>query len=119
VTAEIEKLLADLLETEKTAIGTIRGTLDYINVHRGANSFRIYPIIGPSFVTCYFPTKLKDKAKAAIEQYIVVTGTLHYRFGSEYPYLIEAQEIECMPDESSLPTLASLRGIIKLDKSAE
>ncbi len=119
VTAQMEKLLGDLLDTEKTTIGTVRGTLDLINVHNGANTFRIYPIIGPTFVTCNFPTSLKDKAKGAIERYISVNGTLHYRFGCEHPHLIDAREIECMPDESTLPTLSSFRGIVKLDKSTE
>jgi hypothetical protein len=119
VTSQIEKLLADLLETEKITIGTVRGTLDLINVHKGANSFRIYPVIGPSFITCNFPSELKEKAKGAIERYIAVNGTLHYRFGCEHPHLIEADQIDYMPDESTLPPLASFRGIMRLEKSTE
>ncbi len=119
ITSQIEKLLGELLDTEKITVGTVKGTLDLINVHKGMNSFRIYPIIGPSFVTCSFPNSLKEKAKGAIERYIAVAGTLHYRFGCEYPHLIEADDIEYMPEEDKLPKLASFRGIIKLDKSAE
>jgi hypothetical protein len=121
VTERISELLANILETEKVTIGTIRGTLDIINVHKGANNFRLYPIIGASYVACNFPTELKDTAKRAIECYVAVTGKLHHRMGSDHPHLVEVLEIEIMPEESSLPTLASFHGIIKPDpgKSAE
>ncbi len=121
VTERISQFLADILETEKITTGTIRGTLDIINVHRGANTFRIYPIIGASYVTCNFPGELKEKAKRGIERYVAVTGKLHYRIGNDFPHQIEVEDIEILPEESSLPTLASFHGIIEneANKSAE
>jgi hypothetical protein len=119
VTDRIAVLLSEFLEKEKITIGSIRGVIDIINVHKGTNSFRIYPIIGPSFITCWFPNELKETAKAAIERYVRVSGKLHYRMGCDHPYQIDADEIEIMPDESSLPTLGSFKGIITSDKSSE
>jgi hypothetical protein len=121
VTERIRETLDEFLQTEKIAIGSIRGTLDYINLHGGANTFRIYPIIGPSYVTCHFPPDLKEKAKQAIDRYISVSGDLHYRAGECDPSSIDAKNIEIMPPEEELPTLASLRGMIRLSepKSAE
>jgi hypothetical protein len=119
VTDRISSVLGDFLETEKISVGSVRGTIDRINVHAGANKFRIYPIIGASFVDCLFPSELKEKAKSAIEQYVCVSGKLHYRVGCEHPYQIDVDEIETMPDESTLPALASFKGIIKTDKSTE
>jgi hypothetical protein len=119
VTDRISGLLSDFLEKEKITVGAVRGTIDRINVHAGANNFRIYPVIGASYIDCLFPSELKEKAKSAIEQYVCVSGKLHYRFGCEHPYQIDVDEIEPMPDESTLPTLASFKGIIKSEKSAE
>ena len=119
VTDRIAVLLSEFLEKEKVTVGSIRGVIDIINVHKGANSFRIYPIIGPSFINCCFPNELKEKAKAAIERYVRVSGKLHYRMGCDHPYQIDVDEIEIMPDESSLPTLGSFKGIITSDKSSE
>ena len=48
-----------------------------------------------------------------------VSGKLHYRMGCDHPYQIDADEIEIMPDESSLPKLGSFKGIITSDKSSE
>jgi hypothetical protein len=119
VTDRISGLLSDFLETEKITVGSVRGMIDRINVHAGANNFRIYPIIGASYIDCRFPTALKEKAKSAIERYVCVTGKLHYRVGCDHPYQIDVDEIETMPDESTLPTLSSFKGIITADKSTE
>lgn len=119
VTDSISDLLADFLEKEKVAAGSVRGMIDRINVHAGANNFRIYPVIGASYIDCQFPNQLKEKAKSAIERYVCVTGKLHYRSGCEHPYQIDVDEIETMPDESVLPTLGSFKGIIHSDKSTE
>jgi len=122
VTDRIFKLLEDVLETDKIIIGTIRGTLEQINLHRGANNFRLYPIIsGPNYVTCNFPPEIKERAKQAIDHYVVVSGRLHFHIGAEHPHLIEVDDIEILPQESELPTLASFHGIItpQPGKSAE
>jgi hypothetical protein len=119
VTDRISGLLADFLEKEKIALGSVRGMIDRINLHAGANNFRIYPVIGASYIDCLFPKELKEKAKSAIERYVCVSGKLHYRVGCEHPYQIDVDEIETMPDESTLPTLASFKGIIKTEKSTE
>lgn len=119
VTDRISDLLSDFLEKEKIAIGSVRGVIDIINLHAGTNTFRIYPIVGASYVNCWFPKELKDKAKTAIEHYVRVSGKLHYRMGCDHPYQIDVDEIETMPDESTLPTLGSFKGVIKADKSTE
>jgi hypothetical protein len=119
VTDRISLLLADFLETEKIAAGSVRGVIEIINLHAGTNTFRIYPVIGASYINCWFPKELKEKAKAAVDHYVRVSGRLHYRLGCEHPYQIDVDEIETMPDESTLPTLGSFKGIIKASNSAE
>lgn len=119
VTDRISSLLADYLEKEKIAVGSVRGVIEIINLHAGTNTFRIYPVIGASYVNCRFPKELKEKAKEAVDNYVRVSGKLHYRMGCDHPYQIDVDEIETMPDESKLPTLGSFKGIIATNKSTE
>jgi hypothetical protein len=119
ITDRISGLLADYLEKEKIAVGSVRGVIEIINLHAGTNTFRIYPIVGASYITCWFPKELKEKAKEAVDNYVCVSGKLHYRMGCDHPYQIDVDEIEMMPDESKLPTLGSFKGVMAANKSTE
>jgi hypothetical protein len=119
VTDQISTLLSDYLEKEKIAVGSVRGVIEIINLHAGTNTFRIYPVIGASYINCWFPKELKEKAKGAVDNYVRVSGKLHYRMGCDHPYQIDVDEIETMPGESNLPTLGSFKGIITANKSTE
>ena len=48
----------------RTYVGSVKGMLEQINVHGGANHIRIYPTIGAKYVNCSFPTRIKDKVTA-------------------------------------------------------
>lgn len=119
VTDRISSLLADYLDKEKIAVGSVRGVIEIINLHAGTNTFRIYPVIGASYINCWFPKELKEKAKDAVDNYVRVSGKLHYRMGCDHPYQIDVDQIETMPDESTLPTLGSFKGVISVNKSTE
>jgi hypothetical protein len=119
VTDRIATLLADYLEKEKIAVGSVRGVIEIINLHAGTNTFRIYPVIGASYINCWFPKELKEKAKEAVDNYVRVSGKLHYLTGCEHPYKIEVDQIETMPEESTLPLLGSFKGVLAADKSTE
>ncbi len=55
--------------------GSIEGTLEMINIHKKANMFRIYPIVGPNKVTCHFPESLYNDVIKAIGHYITIPST--------------------------------------------
>jgi hypothetical protein len=80
--ANIETVLAP----EQTYPGSIRGVLEAINVHNGANVFRIFPDVGPSKVTCHFPPSLERDAVLAIRRFVEVTGILKYKTAADYPH---------------------------------
>jgi hypothetical protein len=90
--------------------GSIEGKLEQINVHRGANTFHIYPDVGARKVTCHFPERLYDDAVAAVGRRVEVFGMLRYRMAAPFPHQIGVSEIETFPPESELPDWADLRG---------
>jgi hypothetical protein len=104
--ANIETVLAP----EQTYPGTIRGVLEAINVHDGANVFRIFPDVGPSKVACHFPASLERDAVQAIRRFVEVTGILKYKTAADYPHEVEVRGLEVLPLEEDLPSLSDLRG---------
>jgi hypothetical protein len=90
--------------------GSIEGKLEQINVHRGANTFHIYPDVGARKVTCHFPERLYDDAVAAVGRRVEVFGMLRYRMAAPFPHQIGVSGIETFPPESELPDWADLRG---------
>lgn len=100
-----------VLAVDEEEQGSMTGMLELLNVHEDANTFRIYPSIGPSYVTCTFKSDLRDTVLRAAGRYIQVTGTLKRHAREEYPHEIAVAAIEIMPDESDLPKLADLKGM--------
>lgn len=91
--------------------GSISGKIEAINLHSGANEFRIYPNVGPKKLTCHFPKKLIEKAVSAVNQHVTVFGVLKHKARSRYPYEINVNDIQISPPIETLPTLSDLRGI--------
>jgi len=111
LTKAFQRHIEELLRPEETCPGFIRGMLEAINLHRGANLFRIYPDVGPAKVSCHFPAELQNAAVGALGEFVEVRGTLKYKAASPYPYEVEVGSIETLPDQSTLPTLSELRGV--------
>jgi hypothetical protein len=107
ISHEIKAMLAP----ETTALGNVKGQLEFINLHRGENVFRIYPPIGPSFVECRFSRELKEDAQLAVGRNVRVHGRLHYRMGDDVPYRIDVHRIHVLPLDSELPTLLDVLGM--------
>ena len=113
-TARVSNILKhrlDLALAEDEVIhGSVEGYLRFLNVHEGANIVRIYPEVGPNYVTCHFPDRLKKVAKTAVDEYVMVSGEVRYRPNAEYPYAVRVSEIEVLPPDDNVPTFESLRG---------
>jgi hypothetical protein len=106
VTRRVDKALA----VDEECIGFIEGLLEQINIHGGANTFHIYPAIGPTKISCHFPHTLLDDAIFAVGRRVEVTGLLKYRHGASFPYAIAVTGIDAFPPEEELPTWEDLRG---------
>jgi hypothetical protein len=92
LTEEFQHKVGLRIAAEETFPGHLTGMLEYINVHAGTRSFRIYPDIGPS-------------------QYVGVWGNLRQKKAARYPYAIDVEHIEIFPPEDDLPKLRDLYGI--------
>lgn len=110
LTPQIASRAETALAADEECEGAIEGMLEQINLHLGANTFHIYPDVGPRKVTCHFPSKLFDDAVAAVGRRVEVSGTLHYRFRASYPHLIDVAHIEAYQPVSELPDWEDLRG---------
>lgn len=96
---------------EENFPGSIRGVLEYLNLHDENRTFRIYPDIGPSKVNCIFPDELTERAIKAIRSFVEVHGILHQKKVADFPNEIEVQDIDIFPPDDELPTLSDLRGM--------
>jgi hypothetical protein len=90
--------------------GSISGMLEWLNIHN-ANTFHIYPSVGPKKVTCNFAKDLRETVIRGIDRHVRVYGRLRYKRRDNFPYAVDASEIEILARNDELPTLASLRGI--------
>lgn len=98
------------LAVEEECEGFLQGNLEQINIHLGANTFQIFPDVGPKKVTCHFPARLYDDAIFAVGRRVDVFGTLRYRARTSFPHQIEVTSIDAHPPESELPDWDDLRG---------
>ena len=110
LTEKITRQVDEALAIEDECEGSIEGMLEQINVRLGANTFHIYPDVGPKKVTCKFTPRLYDDAVSAVGKRVEVFGTLNYRIGASFPHLIAVTGIDPFPPDSELPDWEDLRG---------
>ena len=110
LTPRITQRVDEALAVEDECAGSLEGHLDQINIHQGANTFHIYPVVGPTRVTCHFPSSLFDDAVAAVGKRVEVFGTLKYRAQAPFPHQIAVTGIETFPPDHELPEWEDLRG---------
>lgn len=106
VAAKVETALA----VDEECDGALDGMLEQINVHLGANTFHIYPAIGPRKVSCTFPAALYEDAVAGVGKRVEVSGVLRYRANTPFPHQIVVRGIDIFPPEDQLPDWEDLRG---------
>jgi hypothetical protein len=102
--------VSTVIGPDELAQGSVLGALEMINLHNTPR-FAIFQTLGNRKVTCNFPVELKGTVIAALEKYVKVTGTLHFKKWDPRPHEIDAASIEVYPDESELPQLTDLAGL--------
>jgi len=111
LTEEVTRRVDQALAVDEESFGFLEGMLEQINIHGGANTFHIYPDVGPRKVSCHFPNALLDDAVFAVGRKVEVSGTLKYRQGASFAHAIAVTAIDSFPPEDELPTWEDLRGI--------
>ena len=94
-----------------TAIGSIVGNLDSITVHRGTE-FRVWEETEGRAVTCRFSLNLLDQVKDALGRRVMVFGEVRSNFRGQ-PTIIEVQGFEHYPEDSELPTIEEMSGLVE------
>lgn len=85
LTERVARRIEEALAVNEEADGFVEGMLDPINVHLGADTFHIYPEVGPKKVSCYFSARLYDDAISAVGRHVEISGRLRYRAGADSP----------------------------------
>lgn len=106
---EFKQNLRDARSRESRDISTVDGKLEQINIHKNANTFKIYTFASP--VICKFPKNLLSSVQGALGRFVSVSGECHYRPDADFPYKINVQEMEVLPPTEELPSLFDIRGI--------
>jgi tetrahydromethanopterin S-methyltransferase subunit G len=110
INEQFTEKVVDIIGPDEIIEGSMSGMLEWLNLHN-THTFHIYPEVGPKKLNCNFHKDLRSTVISAIDKHVRVYGELRYKKRDKYPYAINVKEIEILPDENELPTLASLRGI--------
>lgn len=112
VQERVERTILAVLAPTMKAHGSVKGRLEFLNIHAESNIFRIYSPLILRYVTCHFPaTTLLARANDAMGRKVRVEGQLTYHTRDAYPRSIEVQAIEVLPEDSDLPQLLELKGL--------
>lgn len=104
------KQVDDIIGPDIYSFGSVSGKLESVNLHNTLK-FVIFPAVGPQRISCEFRPDLRAKVKAALDNYVTITGRLRYKQMDKFPYAIDAKDVDVHESHSDLPTLHDLRGV--------
>lgn len=94
--------------------GTVEGRLIAVAEGKGGNlQFRVKDSLLGQTVKCYLSEEQLDEAFHTFRQRVEVSGIISYRRDGT-PISIRVEKMEKLPDDKDLPTLADVRGIMRL-----
>ena len=102
--------IQSLTEIRYEAVGSIVGNLDSITVHRGSE-FRVWEELEGRPVTCRFAPALLGQVKDALGRRVLVFGDVRSNYQGQ-PTLIDVQGFENYPEDSELPTIEQMSGLV-------
>jgi hypothetical protein len=120
ITTNYDEIVVDLMARQRiesvfgqdyTREGTIDGMLEAVNIHGKVNNCALYPIIGPSRISCRFDESLFKQVRPALGRYVLVEGILKYRWRERYPFEAMINRIEVLPNWEDQPKFADVLGI--------
>lgn len=91
--------------------GSMMGKLDALNVHLATNTFVIYPTVGPTKISCKFPSHMKAQVLASAGQYVRVEGWAIYKSSAKFPHAMQVTApLEVFPEDQA-SKLSDIHGI--------
>ena len=101
----------EILGPDQAEIGSVVGSLEFLDVHNQKNLFKIFPVVGPRSIKRLFDKRMLRDAIDGIDHFVKVSGQLHFKKTEKFPHLIKVTAIEVLPERSDAPKLSSLRGM--------
>ncbi|MDI9408531.1 MAG: hypothetical protein QM523_04735 [Candidatus Pacebacteria bacterium] len=111
VTTHTSDLIYKILGTDLVELGSVRGDLHLVNIHSKEKKFIIYPVIGAKKVSCYFDDSFFEKIKAGLDRFVEVSGKVYTKNNMKFPYKIEVEAIDILPNQDEIPLLSDLMGV--------
>jgi hypothetical protein len=111
---EISKTIQEDWRSGYRDYGSVEGTLEAIQ-DRGTLQIRVRDTSMRLSINCIVPEELLDKAFSNFRKRVEVYGLINYRRNGR-PVSISADRIETLWDDSALPSLEDVRGILKPDQ---
>lgn len=93
--------------------GTIEGKLDAIQEREGLQ-IRVHDPLLHQTVICHVDETMLPELFAKFRKRVEVSGLIHYRRNG-VPISIDVESIEILPDDSDLPSLDDVRGILRTE----
>jgi hypothetical protein len=88
--------------------GELRGVMDF----DGERRFYIRPPSGVAQIQCIFPEEMRQQMNEHLFEAVRVVGVLRYDGTSPFPYLMEAERLEGVPQDAG-SHFSELRGIFR------
>ncbi len=111
---EVGKITIDRIDELRSARyysqGSVVGNLDSITVHQGSE-FRVWEEVLGRAVTCRFPKEKLEDVKGVLGKRVLVFGQLQAN-DKGLPTSIIVEGIEPYPEESELPTIEEMSGLV-------
>jgi len=108
--AQIVQALEDALPDVRREIGAVKGIVKRYSGVGKQPYFKIVPPVGGVEIKCIFPTKLIEKAAAAVEHNATVQGELKSYEDDAWPYEVRVRAIVIHPSDADMASLLSLEG---------
>lgn len=107
---EVGELVRQDEATSYHDFGTLEGTLRAISDNAGGLEIRVQDPLWGRAIPCRVADAKIDEAMAAFRHRVEVAGMIHYNRAGR-PTSINMESLTILPDDSTLPTAADVRGI--------
>jgi len=112
VTAQFISHVDEILGQTITAIGSIEGRLEWLNVHGESRVFNVYDHLTGDRIRCEFGSRIPIReVGAAIGLRVGVHGEVFYRESGEI-VRVRAHSLEMFPEEEDLPSVDEAKGLL-------
>ena len=97
-------------DDRRKSVGSVLGRLETITVHRDTE-IHVWDENTNRPVRCRYPIDLEDTVKALLRERVLVSGLVAFNPDNQ-PVRVEVSTIERCPDETELPTIEQMSGLL-------